>query len=120
MRTGSDYIVLTEHPDHIHPEALSKTLMRRYGDNQFKVSLRRNIYVIYVNKSVADEQLVGLPTQFPCKASEPKNQDDIRDFNNKEFGGNLPDSYNSQGYQQRLLDTKLAEKVLRNARISMC
>ncbi|KAI1778971.1 hypothetical protein F4818DRAFT_235663 [Hypoxylon cercidicola] len=53
VRKDSTHVVLTEHPDFIHPRDLSETLAARFGDKQFRISLRKNIYVIYVNAEAA-------------------------------------------------------------------
>lgn len=51
VRNDADYLVMTQHPDYIRPHDLSQSLAHTYGDKQFKISLRRNIYVIYITKS---------------------------------------------------------------------
>ncbi|KAI1761142.1 hypothetical protein GGR53DRAFT_43205 [Hypoxylon sp. FL1150] len=97
VRKDSTHVVLTEHPDSIHPRELSDTLAARFGDKQFRISLRKNIYVIYVNAEAAGRQ-------FDC----PRNTQ----------GHEMSFSMGCPGnYDQRLHDTKLAEKVLIDARI---
>lgn len=54
VRDDPNYVVMTQHPDYIHPKELSQSLGRVYGDKQFKISLRRNIYVVYITKPEAD------------------------------------------------------------------
>lgn len=58
VREDSRHVVMTEHPDYIHPRALSEELTAQYGEKQFQISLRRNIYVIYINIEVAGKHLV--------------------------------------------------------------
>lgn len=41
--------VYTEHTDRIHPRDLSDSLAARVGKGKFRVSLRKNIYIIYVD-----------------------------------------------------------------------
>lgn len=70
VRRDSKHVVLTEHPDYIHPRDLAEKLAARFGDKQFKISLRRNIYVIYVNREVAGKQFVSEPIHFSEQSSK--------------------------------------------------
>lgn len=54
VRDDPNYVVMTQHPDYIHPKELSQSLGRAYGDKKFKISLRRNIYVVYITKPEVD------------------------------------------------------------------
>ncbi|XXH02379.1 hypothetical protein Hte_008754 [Hypoxylon texense] len=101
VRKDSTHVVLTEHPDSIHPRELSESLAARFGDKQFRISLRKNIYVIYVNAEAAGKQF-----DRPHSAKDPETD--------------LSIGYAGCGYDQRLIDTKMAEKVLRDARILKC
>lgn len=96
-----DYFVMTQHPDNIRPQDLSISLGREYGDKQFKISLRRNIYVIYITRSETDPTSVSgsaLCTLYRKNLSNTRNQD-------------LP-------YNKRLEDTNQAETVLKKARLN--
>ncbi|KAK6838022.1 hypothetical protein PG990_014681 [Apiospora arundinis] len=53
VRKDADHVVYTQHPDYIHPRDLSRRLVQEYGGTSFRISLRRNIYVVYVNNEVA-------------------------------------------------------------------
>lgn len=53
VRQDADHVVYTQHPDYIHPRDLSQRLVREYGGTRFRISLRRNIYVVYVDSEVA-------------------------------------------------------------------
>jgi hypothetical protein len=54
VRMDCNHVVLTEHPDRIHPRDLSVWLVDKYGAAHVKISLRRNIYVIYIDREVID------------------------------------------------------------------
>ncbi|KAI2462980.1 hypothetical protein F4781DRAFT_152500 [Annulohypoxylon bovei var. microspora] len=99
VRKDSTHVVLTEHPDYIHPRDLAQELTARYGDKKFKISLRRNIYVIYINIEVAGSQFV-----HPYDAEDSERDIATRDAN--------------ECYITQLEDTRLAEKVLSKARVS--
>jgi hypothetical protein len=49
VRQDADVWVLTEHTDRIHPRDLSDNLSARFGKDKYKISLRKNIYVIYID-----------------------------------------------------------------------
>ncbi|KAI1087188.1 hypothetical protein F5B19DRAFT_476466 [Rostrohypoxylon terebratum] len=99
VRKDSKHVVMTEHPDYIHPRVLAEELTAQYGDKQFHISLRRNIYVIYINIEVAGKHL----TQCSSDGDAEKN-----------FATRGADETCSQ----QLEDAKLAEEVLRQARVS--
>ena len=61
VREDEHVKVLAEHPDRIHPRALSSQLSSLVGDNHFKISLRRNIYVIYLYHRTGDDSCVSYP-----------------------------------------------------------
>lgn len=65
VRKDSRHIVLAEHPDNISPRELAEALSTRFGGNQFKISLRKNIYVIYVNKEATGTEFVSESTDCP-------------------------------------------------------
>lgn len=54
VRQDSRHLVYTEHPDHIHPRDLSGWLLDKYGADNVKISLKRNIYVIYVDRELTN------------------------------------------------------------------
>jgi hypothetical protein len=60
VRPGKTKIVFTQHPDNIHPRDLSSELLNKYGEQSVKISLRRNIYVIYIDRdAVRDDDYVS-------------------------------------------------------------
>lgn len=59
VRKDEHFEVLAEHPDRIHPQALSSQLSSLVGKSHFKVSLRRNIYVIYLYRQTGGNQYVS-------------------------------------------------------------
>ncbi|KAH8659800.1 hypothetical protein BX600DRAFT_438042 [Xylariales sp. PMI_506] len=99
VRGDSDHLVYTQHPDHIHPRELSERLLRSYGKEHFRISLRRNIYVIYVDRKVAGGDWDDRPS-------------DLLDGEE----GNLIRPCSD--YEKDLWDIKLAEKVLRKSRVT--
>ncbi|KAI1443231.1 hypothetical protein F5Y02DRAFT_394147 [Annulohypoxylon stygium] len=99
VREDSRHVVMTEHPDYIHPRALSEELTAQYGEKQFQISLRRNIYVIYINIEVAGKHL-----------AQASSDGDV--------GNNFATRDADETCLRQLEDAKLAEKVLRQARVS--
>jgi hypothetical protein len=108
VRKDSEFVVLTEHPDHIHPRDLSNSLERLYGQNHFRISLRRNIYVVYIDTRVVRDDYVSetMRSQEAVSNGDALNQDSI------------PAATDVDQRKQRLLDIKLAEEVLREAKLS--
>lgn len=49
VRDDGKVRVWTQHTDRIHPRDLSDTLSAWVGKDKFKISLRKNIYIIYVD-----------------------------------------------------------------------
>lgn len=91
VRKDTHVVVFTEHPDHIGPKQLSDECLNCYGENQFKIALLRNIYVIYVLRVpiIADSD-----TNLGRQVSAP-----------------------AEGLEVKLKDIKTAEKILRDARL---
>ena len=118
VRRDSDYVVLTEHPDRIHPRDLSDTLLAHYGEKHFEISLRRNIYVIYINRKVVGDHFVSETMQSPERCvSNGENQDSTPVDEVLDLQGDLAVGSKTENYQQKLLDIKMAEEVLRKARL---
>ncbi|KAI1080444.1 hypothetical protein F5B20DRAFT_580110 [Whalleya microplaca] len=92
VRENSKHIILTQHPDKIHPRVLSEALVAIYGEKQFTIALRRGIYVIYINKAAVDEQSGHL--------------------HNAEDTETNAIEHDKAYYLQQLDDTKAAQKVL--------
>jgi hypothetical protein len=51
--------VFTEHTDRIHPQDLSNDLVGQFGKDKFRVSLRKNIYVVYIDMRKSGDDDVG-------------------------------------------------------------
>lgn len=47
--------------DRIHPQQLSESLCTEYGKDRFQISLRRNVYLIYVQRETTGEKTVCKP-----------------------------------------------------------
>ncbi|KAF2107048.1 hypothetical protein BDV96DRAFT_308952 [Lophiotrema nucula] len=97
VRRDANVAVLTEHTDRIHPRVLSEALLARFGKDHFKISLRKNIYIIYIDIRRAKDD-----------------RDEIADVEALE--AQIDRSIGPKTYEDRLLDIKLAEKILRDAR----
>ncbi|KAJ3580370.1 hypothetical protein NPX13_g180 [Xylaria arbuscula] len=54
VRKDRDRIVLTEHPDRIPPQDLYPWLEQKFGESHVRVSLRRELYVIYIDRKVVN------------------------------------------------------------------
>ncbi|SCN76399.1 uncharacterized protein FFB20_10236 [Fusarium fujikuroi] len=59
VREDSNVKVLTETPDRIHPRDLSNSLSYLYGEKRFKISLQRNIYLIYIYYQAEEHGLIS-------------------------------------------------------------
>ena len=112
MRQDSNVLVLTEHTDRIHPRDLSDNLSARVGKDKFKISLRKNIYIIYVDirKRKHDEvskaaKLVDATDQDNQNRDSGSDDEEIQEF-----------SIGPKTHQQRLLDIKSAEQILSEAK----
>ncbi|KAI0855221.1 hypothetical protein F4860DRAFT_497082 [Xylaria cubensis] len=54
VRKDQYRVVLTEHPDRIPPQDLHSWLLQKYGEPHVRVSLRRELYVIYIDRTVVN------------------------------------------------------------------
>ncbi|KAL1794565.1 hypothetical protein ACET3X_006381 [Alternaria dauci] len=93
VREDRSVTVYTEHTDRIHPQDLSDGLARKVGKDRFRVSLRKNIYIIYVNAT----------------EHESSNKQDTQSDDGDEQAKH---AIEPPTYQQRLADFKMAEKIL--------
>ncbi len=88
-----ELLVFAECPDCILPRELSARLVRRFGSGNFRISLQRNVYVIYVDRwAPAFRQNV---------------------VHDEDRNGGLGKSLKRQDYKQRSRDVRMAQKVLR-------
>ncbi|KAI0199843.1 hypothetical protein F4808DRAFT_431446 [Astrocystis sublimbata] len=54
VRKDRERVVLTEHPDRLPLHNLCLWLGKEYGEDHVKVSLRRELYVIYIDRTVVN------------------------------------------------------------------
>jgi len=93
VREDQNATVYTEHTDRIHPQDLSNSLAKKVGKDKFRVSLRKNIYIIYVD-------------------AKKHNKDDKQDSHSDDEEEQTRLGIEPPTYQQRLADFRLAEKIL--------
>ncbi|KAI1118168.1 hypothetical protein F5Y14DRAFT_401295 [Nemania sp. NC0429] len=104
VRKDRDRVVLTEHPDRIPPGDLHSWLLNKYGEPHVKVSLRRELYVIYIDRTV-----VNIVDYCP---DTPEDTDAIKEEIQQKLRRDLiPDQ------DQIQLDIHQAIEVLRQARM---
>ncbi|KAI1275572.1 hypothetical protein F5Y07DRAFT_369697 [Xylaria sp. FL0933] len=72
VRKDRDRIVLTEHPDRIPPRDLYSWLEQKFGESHVRVSLRRDLYVIYIDRTVVNI------TEFCPNTSEDADTEEIQ------------------------------------------
>lgn len=115
VRHDHSVAVYTEHTDRIHPRDLSDSLAARVGRNRFRVSLRKNIYVIYVDarRCAHDDVSTVHGSKHSADAGMQKQVAHSDD-------GEEPGMCTIQPptYQQRLEDFKMAQKILCTARLT--
>lgn len=117
VRTGTREVVLTGHPDYIRPRDLSDSLVDKYGKDRFRISFRRNIYLVYVDIDVAKEYLVS--KALPATDRNNSNggtQDCMSPKEAMDQHLTSADESEEDSYQQNLKDVNLAEKLLQDAR----
>lgn len=106
--------VYTEHTDRIHPRDLSDSLAARVGKDKFRISLRKNIYLIYVDARRSEKDDVSTVRSSKSLADGgTQNQDTLSD--DGEERGEF--TIEPKTHQQRLEDFKMAEKILCDARL---
>jgi hypothetical protein len=98
VRQDQSVTVYTEHTDRIHPRDLSRSLAARVGKDKFRVSLRKNIYIIYVD----------------IRIHEDEDKQDVLSDDGEERGRY---TIEPPTYQQRLADFKMAQNILCSARL---
>ncbi|KAI0971598.1 hypothetical protein F4678DRAFT_433471 [Xylaria arbuscula] len=102
VRKDRDRIVLTEHPDRIPPRDLYSWLEQKFGESHVRVSLRRELYVIYIDRTVVNI------TEFCPDASEDADTEKIQQKLRRDL---IPD------LDQIQWDIDEAIKVLKQARM---
>jgi hypothetical protein len=112
VRRDVSVAVYTEHADRIHPRELSDRLVETVGKGEFRVSLRKNIYVIYVHARRSDNDDVSIVLSFNDLADECTQKQDIVSDN---VEGREKCTIEPTTYQERLEDFKMAKKILSNA-----
>ncbi|KAI1131061.1 hypothetical protein F5Y10DRAFT_234589 [Nemania abortiva] len=89
MRKERDRIVLTEHPDSIHPADLRDYLVFKYGTDHHRTFLIKNIYLIYVDRTVVNmaDFCTDAETEAETNPIQQKHGDDLK----PDFGQILSD-----------------------------
>lgn len=114
VREDQSATVYTEHTDRIHPQDLSNSLAKKVGKDRFRVSLRKNIYIIYVDAKNQNKNDVSKLHILKSSADvEIQKQDSHSD--DEEEQKRL--AIEPPTYQQRLADFRLAEKILCASRL---
>ncbi|PVH93373.1 hypothetical protein DM02DRAFT_228376 [Periconia macrospinosa] len=114
VRKDADFWVLTQHTDRIHPQDLSNRLSNVVGKERFRISLRKNIYIIYIDMKHRQNDKVSRATQ-PGEAANGKDQN--RDPGSDYEEGSRGYTIGPETYKESLQDIKLAQKKLRGERI---
>lgn len=114
VRQNQTVRVFTQHSDLIHPRDLSRILSDRFGKEKFGVSLRKNIYIIYIdrrafeNDDVSTVRILEGVTDGGMQNQEKLSQSgkELREF-----------EIEPKTHRQRLDDFKSAEKILCDTRL---
>jgi hypothetical protein len=106
--------VYTEHTDRIHPRDLSDSLAKKVGKDRFRVSLRKNIYIIYVDAQTYEKEDVSI-MRSRIDLADGKTQKQDTHSDDGEERTRL--AIEPPTYQQRLEDFNMAEKILCAARL---
>ena len=114
VREDQSVTVYTEHTDRIHPRDLSDSLAKKVGKDRFRVSLRKNIYIIYVDAKRHGKDEVGRMHILKNPADGETQKEDLHSDNEEEQTKLVIEP---PTYQQRLADFRLAEKILCASRL---
>jgi hypothetical protein len=114
VRQDQSVTVYTEHTDRIHPRDLSRSLAARVGKDKFRVSLRKNIYIIYIDIRIHEDEDVGVSLRMKDFANEGMQKQDVLSDDGEERGRY---TIEPPTYQQRLADFKMAQNILCSARL---
>jgi len=109
VREDQSATVYTEHTDRIHPQDLSNSLAKKVGKDRFRVSLRKNIYIIYVDAKKHNKDDVSR-LHIPKSSADVETQNRDSHLDDEEEQTRL--AIEPPTYQQRLADFRLAEKIL--------
>lgn len=102
IREDSDHVVYAQRPEYIQPRVLSDSLVERYGEDHFQISLRRGVMVVYIDREQARRR---------DRAQAPKEGEITeREVETREQAGKIE---KMETYKRRSLDVKLAQKALR-------
>lgn len=114
VREEANLSVWTEHSDRIHPKDLSRYLSYAVGKERFRISLRKNIYIIYVDRRRCGNDGVSREIRLVEAANGKEQNHDIVSDDEED-----PREYTigPKTYQERLQDIELAEKKLSSERI---
>jgi hypothetical protein len=109
VRQDVSVTVYTEHTDHIHPRVLSENLAKDVGTGRFRVSLRKDIYIIYINAEKHEGNIVST-LHSPKSLADGQMQKQVTLSDDGEEQGRS--TIEPPTYEQRLEDFKRAEKIL--------
>jgi len=109
VRENTSVKVYTEHTDRIHPLDLSESLAKNVGKDQFRVSLRKNIYVIYIDARSHESNTVSTADSLKGHADTWTQKEKTISTDDKTP---RKSTIEPQTYQQRLEDFKNAEEIL--------
>jgi len=93
-------------PENIQPRALSDLLVKNYGNEHFQISLRRGVYVIYIDREEVRRRELGQATNGDGKLAE-------KEVEPRKQGAEMERIEEMETYKRRSLDVKLAKKALR-------
>lgn len=116
VREEASFSVWTEHSDRIHPKDLSRHLSDAVGKERFRISLRKNIYIIYVYRRHCRNDDVSRLIRSVEAAANGREQN--RDPGSDDEEGSMEYRIGPKTYQERLQDINLAEKKLSSERIT--
>ncbi|EUC43334.1 hypothetical protein COCMIDRAFT_28172 [Bipolaris oryzae ATCC 44560] len=114
VREEPNLSVWTEHSDRVHPKDLSRHLSDTVGKERFRISLRKNIYIVYIDGRYRRNDDVSRVIRSVEVAANGKKQNRDSGSDNEEDSREF--TIGPKTYQKRLEDIKMAEKVLSSER----
>ncbi|CAI6092119.1 unnamed protein product [Clonostachys chloroleuca] len=111
VREDSDCRVFTEHPKNIHPQRLSAELSSRFAQEQFRICLLRNVYVIYLDRNANSDYNDTHSQDYGRKALSMDRQRFAAPREKK--------CLQTPSLDQRLKDLKMASDVLKRQSITV-
>lgn len=115
VREDDKVLVLTQHTDRIHPQALSDNLTAQVGKSRFKICLRSNIYIIYVDIRERNNDEVSRAAESVGDADQI-NQN--LDPGSEDEATKRGSSVELGTHHQRILDMQSAKRILSEVQLS--